>query len=114
MTSDLSAIANADGAGRHASLDGNAAVGEFAGIFTADPSSVTVCCGSCGVTQAFAQLRAYLGGPGAVLRCRACEAIVARVARTPRGTWFDIRGSTSWLFPHAPELEEHLNGARHD
>ena len=99
MTSDQSTPAtHEDGAESRAVLDGNAAAGEFAGILASDPTTVTVRCGNCGATQAFGQLRAYLGGPGTVLRCRACEAMVARVARTPRGTWLDISGSSSWLF----------------
>ena len=84
-------------------LDGNAAAGEFAGILASDPTTVTVRCGFCSATQAFGQLRAYLGGPGTVLRCRECEALVARVARTPRGTWLDISGSSSWLFLPTPK-----------
>lgn len=88
-----------DGAESPAVLDGNAAAGEFAGILASDPTTVTVRCGSCGAAQAFAQLRAYLGGPGTVLCCRACEAMVARVARTPRGRWLDISGSSSWFLP---------------
>ena len=83
-------------------LDGNAAAGEFSGILAGDPTTVTVRCGTCRATQAFAQLRAYMGGPGTVLRCRECDAMVARVARTPRGTWLDISGSSSWLFLPTP------------
>jgi hypothetical protein len=79
-------------------VDGNAAAGEFAGVFAGDPTTVTVRCGSCLVTQAFAQLHAYVGGPGTVLCCRECDAMVARLARTPQGTWLDISGSSSWLF----------------
>lgn len=84
-------------------LDGNAAAGEFAGVFASDATAVTVRCGGCGATQPFAALRAYMGGPGTVLRCRRCEAMVARVARTPLGTWLDISGSSSWLFPTTAE-----------
>lgn len=104
MTSQSSASAHEDGAEARAVLDGNAAAGEFAGIFAHDPTTVTVRCGSCGASQAFAQLQAYLGGPGTVLCCRACEAMVARVARTPRGTWLDLSGSSSWLFLPTPDL----------
>jgi hypothetical protein len=104
MTSDLSTPAtHEDAAESRAVLDGNAAAGEFAGILASDPTTVTVRCGSCGATQAFGQLQAYLGGPGTVLRCRECEAMVARVARTPRGTWLDVSGSSSWLFPPIPD-----------
>lgn len=104
MTSHLSTPATHEDDGEpRAALDGNAAAGEFAGIFASDPTTVAVRCGSCAATQAFAQLHAYLGGPGTVLRCRACEAMVARVARTPRGTWLDISGSSSWLFLPPPD-----------
>jgi len=105
MTSDVStpSAREADGGSRAAVLDGNAAAGEFAGILAGDPTTVTVRCGFCSATQAFGQLRAHLGGPGTVLRCRECEAMVARVARTPRGTWLDISGSSSWLFLPAPD-----------
>ena len=78
MTSDLSTPAtHEDGAEPRAVLDGNAAAGEFAGILASDPTTVTVRCGNCGAAQAFGQLQAYLGGPGTVLRCCACEAMVA-------------------------------------
>ena len=104
MTSDLSTPAtHEDAAESSAVLDGNAAAGEFAGILASDPTTVTVRCGSCGATQAVGQLQAYLGGPGTVLRCRECEAMVARVARTPRGTWLDVSGSSSWLFLPTPD-----------
>ena len=105
MTSDLSTSAVPDGGAESGTvLDRNAAAGEFAGILASDPTTVTVRCGSCGAAQAFGRLQAYLGGPGTVLRCRECEAMVARVTRTPRGTWLDISGSGSWLFlpPQVP------------
>ncbi|UBU16393.1 DUF6510 family protein [Nonomuraea gerenzanensis] len=103
MSSDYSPPATPHGgADSGAVLDGNAAAGDFAGILASDPTTVMVRCGSCGATQAFGQLSAYLGGPGTVLRCRRCEAMVARVARTPRGTWLDLSGSSSWLFLPTP------------
>jgi hypothetical protein len=92
-----------DGTEHGATLDGNAAAGEFAGIFAGDVTTVTVRCGSCGAEQAFGEVHAYLGGPGTVLRCPHCEEMVARIARTRRGTWLDVSGSSSWLFPPAPD-----------
>jgi hypothetical protein len=103
MTSEVSTSAVSDGSEHRPDLDGNAAAGEFVGIFASDPTTVTVRCGTCGHSQAFGQLHAYLGGPGTVLRCRSCEAMVARVARTPRGAWLDISGSASWLFLPTPD-----------
>ncbi|MEU8276398.1 DUF6510 family protein [Microbispora bryophytorum] len=105
MTSDFPTPAAPDGGAESAAvLDGNAAAGEFSGILASDPTNVSVRCGSCGFAQAFGQLQAYMGGPGTVLRCRECAAMVARVARTPRGTWLDISGSSSWLFSPTPGL----------
>jgi hypothetical protein len=104
MTSDISTPPTLEADDESGTvLDGNAAAGEFAGILASDPTTVTVRCGFCSATQAFGQLRAYLGGPGTVLRCRECQAMVARVARTPRGTWLDISGSSSWLFLPTPD-----------
>ena len=88
---------------RRRELDGNAAAGELADVLTCDPTNVTVRCKGCDAAQAFGQLRAYLGGPGTVLCCSTCGTMVARVARTPQGTWLDTTGSSSWLFPPAPD-----------
>lgn len=104
MTEPLTPAVASRGNESTAVLDGNAAAGEFAGILSGDPTMVTVSCGGCGARQRFGQLRAYLGGPGTVLRCRECEAMVARLAHTPSGTWLDLSGSSSWLFRPAPGI----------
>jgi hypothetical protein len=83
-------------------LDGNAAAGEFTEIFSLDVTTVLVTCGGCGSSQAFAQLQAYLGGPGTVLRCRNCSHMVARVAKMPAETWLDLSGCSTWRFPVPP------------
>jgi hypothetical protein len=98
---DTAAIAP-DANGPHHFLDGNAAAGDFATVLAGDPTSVRVRCGTCGASQAFAQLSAHVGGPGTVLRCRSCQAMTARIAHTAEGTWLDLSGSSSWLFPDAP------------
>ena len=90
------------GAAHHV-LDGNAAAGEFAAVLAGDPTVVRVRCGTCGASQAFGELSAHLGGPGTVLRCRTCLAMTARIAHTVMGTWLDLSGSSSWLFPSFPE-----------
>jgi hypothetical protein len=104
MTSEVSTPSTHEaGDWSRAVLDGNAAAGEFAGIFASDPTTVRVRCGSCSSTRAFGQLQAHLGGPGTVLRCPECDAMVARIARTPQGAWLDISGSSSWLFLPTPD-----------
>lgn len=93
-------------------LDGNAAAGEFSGIFASEVTTVTVRCGGCGVAQGFAQLKAYLGGPGTVLGCRECDAMIARVATTRQGTWLDLSGASSWLFPPTSSSPESVAAPR--
>ena len=80
-------------------LDGSAAAGSFAELFGIDLSTVTVTCGGCGAAGVFAGQLAFLGGPGAVLRCPGCEHVVARLVRTTTEYWLDLSGSSSWRFP---------------
>lgn len=80
-------------------LDGNAAIGPFADVFGIDVSMVTVTCGGCQASAVFAEQRAFLGGPGAVLRCPACDHLLARVVQTTKELWLDMSGSASWRFP---------------
>lgn len=104
MTSELSTPGAPNRTPRpDAILGGNPAASELAGVLANDPTTVTVRCGNCGDTQAFAQLRAYLSGPGTALVCRTCDAMVARVARTPQGAWLDLSGASSWLFLPSPQ-----------
>jgi len=44
-------------------------------------------------------LRVFSGGPGLVLRCPACEAVMVRIAQTPRGTFVDVRGVRQMRLP---------------
>jgi hypothetical protein len=80
-------------------LDGNAAAGPFADIFGVDLTRVAVTCGSCRSAAAFAEQRAFLAGPGTVLRCTGCDHVLARVVQTPTELWLDLSGSSSWRFP---------------
>lgn len=80
-------------------LDGNAAAGDFGEVFGGDVTTVVVTCAGCGSSGAFAELRAYLGGPGAVVRCPGCDTLLARVVRTRTEMWLEMSGSSSWRFP---------------
>ena len=80
-------------------LDGNAAVGPFAAVFGTDVSTVIVTCAGCRASAPFAEQSAFLGGPGAVLRCPGCDHLLARVVQTPTELWLDLSGSSSWRFP---------------
>jgi len=81
------------------SLDGNAAAGPFAEVFAVDVTTATVTCAGCDASAAFAEQRAFLGGPGTVLRCPGCDHVLARLVQTDRELWLEMTGSTSWRFP---------------
>jgi hypothetical protein len=80
-------------------LDGNAAAGAFSAALGVDVSMITVVCAHCGHRAAFAEERAYLGGPGTTLCCQRCASVIGRVATTPAGTWLSLSGSESWQLP---------------
>jgi hypothetical protein len=85
--------------GTDRSLDGNAAAGPFGELFGVDVSTAIVTCGGCRASAAFAEQRAFLDGPGTVLRCPGCDHLLARVVETRTEIWLELSGSASWRFP---------------
>lgn len=79
--------------------DGNALGGVFGEVFSVDLTVAVVTCDGCGRSGPFAEGRVYDRGPGAVMRCPGCDAILARVVRTPTDVWLDLRGATSVRIP---------------
>lgn len=73
--------------------DGNAVAGPLAELFGGDVTAALAGCVGCGRTDVIANLHAYDAGPGTVLRCSSCGAVVLRYAVTPHGTWLDARGA---------------------
>jgi Family of unknown function (DUF6510) len=73
-------------------LDGNAAAGALSEIFTSEVTSAVTGCGTCGDLSPIGALRAYMGGPGVILRCGTCDAVQIRVARSTDRAWVDLRG----------------------
>ena len=84
-------------------LDGNAAAGAFAEVFGADVTTVVVTCAGCRASAPFAEQAAYLGSPGAVLRCPGCDHLLARVVETQTELWLEMSGSASWRFARPAE-----------
>ncbi|SRX96203.1 hypothetical protein MSP7336_04479 [Mycobacterium shimoidei] len=80
-------------------VDGNAAGGAFAAVLGFDVTTMTVSCGGCGRVAAFAENHVYNRGPGIVVRCPSCEAVLARLVQTPTDVWLDFRGAQSWRVP---------------
>jgi hypothetical protein len=76
----------------HDALDGNAAAGALADMFTAEMTTAVTTCASCGDTRPFGELRAYLDAPGLVMRCASCGAVQLRVVRAAQRVFLDLRG----------------------
>lgn len=77
-------------------LDGNAAAGLLGEVFVGEATAAVARCDGCGAVGAVGGLRAYMAGPGTVLRCVHCEAVVLRVVRDGDRCWIDLRG-LRWL-----------------
>ena len=77
-------------------LDGNAVGGLLGEIFLAEVTGAELSCEACGTVAALGALRAYVNGPGTVLRCVHCEGVMLRIVRNGDRCWLDFRG-VRWL-----------------
>ena len=75
-----------------APLDGNAAAGALSTVFAFDVTSSVGRCAGCGRTSAMGGARVYAAGPGLVVRCPGCDAVLVRVVESEGRTWVDVRG----------------------
>jgi Family of unknown function (DUF6510) len=73
-------------------LDGNAAAGELSNLFAVDVTAAEGQCSHCGAVRPFAQALVYMGGPGLVARCAACENVLLRMVNAQRRVLLDLRG----------------------
>ena len=75
-------------------LDANAVAGMLQDAFGVDMTGVASRCDHCANRAQVGSLRAYVGGPGVVLRCSVCSGIVIRVMRRSDGSFLiDARGA---------------------
>lgn len=75
--------------------DGNALAGPLGEVFAVDITAAVTTCAGCGRRGAIAELRVFGSELGMVARCAGCEGVVLRYARTPAGSWLDLRGTVS-------------------
>ena len=80
-------------------VDGNAAAGAFTEVLGFDVTTAALTCAGCGRIAAFAESHVYNRGPGIVVRCPGCQAVLARLVRTPTDMWLDLGGAQSWRIP---------------
>jgi hypothetical protein len=73
-------------------LDGNAVAGLLSELFATEATTVVLTCGSCGAEGAVGAVHVYARGPGAVLRCPSCTAVLLRVAEIRGRLVADMRG----------------------
>jgi hypothetical protein len=76
-------------------LDGNAAAGVLAEIFTFDITTARVTCGRCGAAGEIGSQMAYVSEIGTVVRCATCDNALIRVAHQddePQRYWLDLKG----------------------
>ncbi len=86
-------------------LDGNAAAGMLAELFTFEMTEAQSTCAGCGRTEPLGALLVYGGEMGMVLRCPTCERAQVRIAQVRRHYWIDMRGITALrIAPSAPVM----------
>jgi hypothetical protein len=83
-------------------IQGNAVAGSPGHLFAIDVTAAEVACAGCGATSPLADEKAYLHGPGSLLRCRHCSTVLGRFRRSQDAVWVDLRASAAWqvLLPH--------------
>ena len=73
-------------------LDGNAIGGMLYHVFGSEMTMAKAKCGRCGESGPLAECEVYLGGPGVVVRCRACHNIVMVLVEVREMTCVDLSG----------------------
>ena len=79
-------------------LDGNALAGMLETMFGTDMTAIPGRCAHCHTINMVGAMRVYMGGPGAVVRCPACDEVVLRVVQTADATYVDARGAAYLRF----------------
>jgi hypothetical protein len=80
-------------------VDANAAAGMLRDIFGVEMTAVPSQCAHCGNVADVGSTRAWMDGPGVVLRCSICHEVVLRVVETPDAYMVDARGATFLRLP---------------
>jgi tRNA pseudouridine-54 N-methylase len=74
-------------------VDGNAVAGRLQQIFERDMTTAITKCVACAREAQMGALMAFIRGPGVVLRCPSCEAVIARIVETATAIYLDARGT---------------------
>jgi hypothetical protein len=80
-------------------VDGNAIAGVMHDLFARDMTNIGYQCTGCGGTGVMAELVVYMSGPGAVARCRNCDAILLMLSERRGMYCVDMPGMAQPLLP---------------
>jgi len=76
-------------------LDGNAAAGVLAEVFTMEATTAIVTCAGCGASGPLGAAVAYVTEMGTVVRCANCDEPLIRAAEIRDRVVFDMRGTAT-------------------
>jgi hypothetical protein len=80
-------------------LDGNRAAGLLREVFGREMTAAVATCGSCGAAAAIGETALYTGGPGTVIRCRACAGVLVVVTQIRGMACVDMMGMSALDMP---------------
>jgi len=80
-------------------LDGNAAAGLLAEVFTAEATTALIACAGCGARGAVGTTHVYDRGPGLVVVCPECTQVLMRFTHVRGRLIADLRGVAVFSFP---------------
>ena len=73
-------------------VDGNAIGGLLRDVFGAELTNATGTCANCGAAGPIAETVVFLRGPGVVVRCRACDAVLVVIVEKKGLRCVDLQG----------------------
>jgi len=73
-------------------LDGNEAAGLLQEVFGREMTVAAATCASCGTVAPIGEGRLYTGGPGTVIRCRTCVAVLVVITQVRGRYCVDLMG----------------------
>jgi hypothetical protein len=81
-------------------LDGNVLAGPLAELFAFDATTASARCIGCGTVAMLATAMVYADAMGYVVRCPACDGVLATVVRDEGRTWISLIGITALEVPN--------------
>ena len=73
-------------------LDGNRIAGLLQEVFGTEMTAAAVTCAACGAVAPIGESAVYAGGPGTVIRCRSCTAVLVVITQIRGMSCVDMMG----------------------